>query len=108
MNDISKNIKKLMEKRGFSIYDIAEKVGASPQFVSKWINRRAGVSSNRMKALCDALRCTPNDLFAGCVATLPEEFESDRKAITGDEVKLLQAVRNKPAKYVKALLEIVS
>lgn len=108
MNDISKNIKKLMDKRGFSTYDLADKVGISQQFVSNWINKHDGVSSRRIKPLCYALRCTPNDLFAGCVATLPEEFESDCKAITGDEVKLLQAVRKKDAKYVKALLEVVS
>ncbi|WP_414569429.1 helix-turn-helix transcriptional regulator [Nostoc sp. CCY 9925] len=44
--------------------ELADLVGVTETTVRNWENNRSGVEwFERIAKLCDALRCTPNDLF---------------------------------------------
>lgn len=44
--------------------ELAEKVGVTETTVRNWENNRSGVEwFERIAKLCEALECTPNDLF---------------------------------------------
>lgn len=106
---IGRNLKALRLSRGLSQEAAANEIGITFQQWQKYENGDNKLGGHRMGDACIALSCEPNELFKGCLGTYPADVkQNDAYARTQTEVKLLQAVRNKPAKYVKALLEVVS
>ena len=111
MNDmnkqIGKNLNALRLSRGMSLEQLGHGMGVSFQQAQKNISGENKLGGHRLGAACIALECTPDDLYAGCLPSLPQKIANDAYARTHSEVELLRAVRKKDAKYVKALLEVV-
>lgn len=50
-------------KKGWSLYKLAQKMGVSQQTVYSWANNRTQPSYPNMDLLCKVIGCTLNDLF---------------------------------------------
>jgi DNA-binding XRE family transcriptional regulator len=59
-----KGIASLRQKAGLTQRQLADIVGVTETTVRNWENNRSGVEwFERVAKLCEALQCTPNDLF---------------------------------------------
>ena len=57
-------IKEILEKKGKTKYWLYMQLGLSYQNFNKIVNNQtSGIKFVTLKALCDILDCTPNDLF---------------------------------------------
>jgi putative transcriptional regulator len=62
---------KLLEKRGWTAYRLAQKSGIHPSVLSKYVNNQVReISLDTLNALCEALTCRAGDLI---------EYVPDRK-----------------------------
>ena len=64
VNDMKLRIKEILEEKGRTKYWLYIQLGLSYQNFSKLINNETkGIKFENLKALCEILECTPNDLF---------------------------------------------
>ena len=55
-----------LQKKGKTMYWLYTQLGLSYQNFNKLVNNQtSGIKFENLKALCDILECTPNDLFEG-------------------------------------------
>lgn len=59
----SENLKILLEERELSKSEFAEKVGASKQSVSQWVNGHKIPRMNMLLTICEVLNCPLNALI---------------------------------------------
>lgn len=58
------NVKELLEKKQKTNYWLIQKLESDYQSVTDMVeNRTKGIKFKTIEKLCDALECTPNDLF---------------------------------------------
>lgn len=57
------NIKWLIVKSGYTQVEVAEKMGITPQQLSKWTTMNGFPRIDKAIALCKLINCTLNDLY---------------------------------------------
>lgn len=58
------SIRALREKKGISQAQLAEAISVDRSAVAKWESAGVYPRADKIPAICDALGCTPNDLYA--------------------------------------------
>lgn len=72
MGDPSLTLKRLRESKGLSLRDVAAKTGVSISLISRVENGHLGDTNfGAVKAICDALGITLNDLYTSNIKVCP-------------------------------------
>ena len=87
-------IKEILQQKGKTKYWLYIQLGLSYQNFNKIINNQtSGIKFDNLKAICDILECTPNDLF--------EEYYDKNKNLTW----IVRFLFYKPSKFTKNKIE---
>ena len=62
---IGENAKRIRRERGLDTSSIALELGLSANAITKFENAEMRLNMELVGLLCDALECSPNDIFAG-------------------------------------------
>ena len=115
MRDIGKNIKDLRMRAKLTQEELAEKLGVSPQAVSKWENNQTCPDIALLPKLAQLLGVSVDELLTGktaepTVRMLPQEQRRDMKdmmlRITVDSVKGDKVRVNLPMALVQAAMDM--
>lgn len=74
----------LLQERGCSERELAEKIGVRPRTVRRWLEGKSRILyGGTISAIVDALGCRWEDLFPGCDHRIRHGFEQRRQWVLG-------------------------
>lgn len=107
MSKLSENIRILRLLRGFSVRQIAQKIGCSPGSVLNWESGRISPPADAVEVLCNIYQIAPNQLLGWEPCPEIDNFQAEQKAAL-DELNKLKAEKFAMENRIKALNDLLS
>lgn len=104
MKDISKGLRKALDRQGMCQKDLALAAGITPCSVSVYLSGKRKPNAYTLSRICDVLRCSPDYLYNArediSYAGVIEYLEANGEYLTDDErAELVLAIFNKRGDY---------
>ncbi len=101
---ISERIYKILEEKGISQKEFADRTGISQSTVSDWRRKGTNPSSDKIMIICQVLDITPYELLEGTVNTKLKEYKQVDYMVASkqdSEYNLIEIIKDMDAEAVK-------
>lgn len=81
MSELSENLRNMRLMRGYSIKEVASKIGCAPNTIANYEKGSISPNVDMLKELCNFYKISPNQVFGWEHCPELEDFINEKKAI---------------------------
>lgn len=90
MSTLSENLKNMRLLRGYSIKEVASRIGCVPNTIANWEKGTISPHVDMLQELCNLYEISPNQIFGWEPCEELENFIDEKKAIMDELARLHQ------------------